>query len=347
MIVSDERISNLKYIEPYPVYYKQSQDKNISQKYHYWLHKWLSKKQMMVKISTYTRYQKIVEKHIIPFLGDYDIEQLDSNIIEQFINEKLINGRLDKKGGLKSKTASDIMIIIKESFKYIKTQRSNVSCNLELITFRKNSKPMRILSKTEEKQLLKVLLNDLDKYKLGVFLCLYTGIRIGELCALEWKHFSFEEKTLKIEQTMQRLQNIENPSIKKTNIVITSPKSESSNRIIPLPDFIITKLLPYVRNSDEFFLADSQKCFVEPRTMQNKFKKYLMLANIEKINFHTLRHTFASRCVELGFDIKTLSEILGHASVKITLDTYVHTSLEQKRKNMNKLQPLIDDKVSL
>ena len=136
---------------------------------------------------------------------------------------------------------------------------------------------------------------------------------------------------------MQRLQYEDKLSPQKTRIVITEPKSFAAIRTIPLPGFLIELMLPFAANPNAFVLSGECKEYVEPRTMQNRFKTYLSEGDISDANFHSLRHTFATRCVEIGFDIKTLSEILGHSSVKITLDKYVHSSLELKRSNMEKL----------
>jgi integrase len=119
--------------------------------------------------------------------------------------------------------------------------------------------------------------------------------------------------------------------------VVTAPKSYSSIRVIPLPDFILNKIRPFIGKPNSYILSGTGTDIVEPRTMQNRFKTYLKQAEITEVNFHTLRHTFATRCVEVGFDIKTLSEILGHSSVKITLDKYVHSSMPLKRSSMEKL----------
>lgn len=198
---------------------------------------------------------------------------------------------------------------------------------------------MRVLSPAEEKRLLSVLCRDVDRYKMGVFICLYTGIRIGELCALQWKNVSLGEKTIKIEQTMQRLQSVDFNAMQKTKIIVTEPKSYAAIRTIPLPEFVIDLIKPFACEPDAYLLSGDCDSVIEPRTMQNSFKLYLEEGCIEDANFHSLRHTFATRCVEAGFDLKTLSEILGHASVKITLDKYVHSSLQLKRNNMEKLKP--------
>lgn len=308
------------------------------QSYSYWLNQWLLSKKYVVKESTYIRYKNMINNHIKPQLGHYPIDKITSLILENFILRKMESGRLDNHGGISPKTMSDILVIIKESFKYAQIHETAITCNFDRIIIKKSVKEMRVLSYCEEQRLLSVLLTDTDRYKLGIFLCLYTGIRIGELCALRWKHISAVDRTLKIEQTMQRLQYDYTDSTTKTHVIITEPKSHCSIRTIPIPEFLLEHLTSYMGTPDSFLLSDKSTKYIEPRTMQNKFKLYLSKANIEHANFHCLRHTFATRCIEAGFDVKTLSEILGHSSVKITLDKYVHSSMEMKRRNMEKLQ---------
>ncbi len=306
--------------------------------YTYWLDKWLSSKKLVVKQSTYVRYRNSIERHIKPELGKYPISKISTELMSHFIKKKLSNGRLDGKGGLSPKTTNDILIIIKETFKFAQSYGVVTVCNFDRIQFKKPHKEMRVLSPLEEKQLLTVLFDSFDRYKLGVFLCLYTGIRIGELCSLKWKNVSLTENTIKIEETLQRLQSYDPNILSSTLIVISAPKSFAAQRTIPLPDFAVEILKPFETYPEAYLLTGKSNLFVEPRTMQNHFKKYLRQAGIEDANFHALRHTFATRCVEVGFDIKTLSEILGHTSVKTTLDRYVHSSMQQKRDNMAKLR---------
>lgn len=308
------------------------------EKYEYWLDEWLRTKRLSVKESTYIRYRNTIKNHIKPDLGKYPISKISTSLMEQFVSHKLQDGRKDGKGGLSPKSMSDIMVIIKESFKYAQFFGVTVICSFDRISFKKNAQEMRVLSLLEEQRLLSVLFNELDRYKLGVFICLYTGIRIGELCALQWKNVSLSEKTIKIEQTMQRLQSEELNAVKKTRIIVTEPKSYAALRTIPLPEFVVDVIKPFVCSQNAYVLSGECKSIIEPRTMQNRFKTYLEEGKIEGANFHSLRHTFATRCVEAGFDVKTLSEILGHSSVKITLDKYVHSSMQLKRNNMEKLK---------
>lgn len=306
-------------------------------KYEYWLNAWLSKKKYEVKDSTYIRYRNIVYNHIIPSLGRYPLNKISVSLLEEFVKHKSEQGKLDKSGGLSSKTMSDIVVIIKETFKYASCNGVSGISDFSGINIKRTTKEMRVLSNSEQKKLLAILSSDTDCYKLGVFICLFTGIRIGELCALQWKNISLVDGTLKVEQTMQRLQCEDTFSTQKTRIIITEPKSFAAVRTIPLPSFLTELMKPFASGPNAFVLSGECNKYVEPRTMQNRFKSYLSEGNIADANFHSLRHTFATRCVEIGFDIKTLSEILGHTSVKITLDKYVHSSMELKRSNMEKL----------
>ena len=298
---------------------------------------WLNTKRLNTKLSTFIRYQNILDNHILPQLGDCIISCLDTVQVKSFVQEKLQKGRLDGKGGLSAKTVTDTLAVLKNIFKYAQNLGINTSCDFNQITIKKNTREMRVLSTNEEKRLIAVLSSEMDRFKLGVYICLFTGIRIGELCALQWKHISFVEQTLKIDQTMQRLQHENKDAVIKTKVVITEPKSFAAIRTIPLPSFLITILRPFAESPNSFLLSGCSKDFVEPRTMQNRFKGYLKEGQISNANFHALRHTFATRCIELGFEVKALSEILGHSSVKITLDKYVHSSMEQKLLNMEKL----------
>ncbi len=321
---------------------RNTEQKADKERYEFWLAEWLRTKKVCIKESTYIRYRNTIENHIKPALGKYPINKISTSLVERFVADKLTNGRLDGNGGLSPKTMSDILLIIKESFKYAQTFGSITICAFDRISIKKANHEMRVLSVAEQKRLLSIILTDLDRYKLGVFICLYTGIRIGELCALQWKNISLSDRTMKIEQTMQRLQNEDTSGLYKTKIIVTEPKSRAAIRIIPLPDFVIETIKSFCGSANTYVLSGECKSVIEPRTMQNRFKSYLNKAQIDDANFHCLRHTFATRCIEAGFDVKTLSEILGHSSVKITLDRYVHSSMQLKRRNMDKLSLTID-----
>ncbi len=306
-------------------------------KYNEILTAWLQLSRTSVKESTFAKYSQIIDSHIRPALGQFPLSKISTQLVESFIQQQLLAGRLDGKGGLSPKTVTDMLTIIKESMGYARDNEIAVICNLQKITVKKKEREMRVLTPMEQEALVRVLLDDMDQCKFGVMLSLYTGIRIGELCALQWENLCLPSATLKVRKTMQRIQDKNVGATSKTKVIITGPKSQCSIRDIPLPVFVLDLARQFEGSPKAFVLSGDKGRYIEPRTMQNRFKQYIRDSGIADANFHSTRHTFATRCVEVGFDIKTLSEILGHANVNITLNRYVHSSFELKCSNMKKL----------
>ena len=199
---------------------------------------WLLSAKNHVKESTFSRYNHLVERHIQPFLGDYQIGEISNALLEKYIDHLLQCGRLDGSGGLSPKSVSDILVVIKRSMRYAQENNHLVICSTAGLSVKRSRKNMRVLSETEQQQLEYVLMQDMDLTKFTVLLCLYTGIRIGEACALRWEHIRLDSGILEVRETMQRIQAPENMA-SKTRIIITEPKSASSNRDIPLPQFLM------------------------------------------------------------------------------------------------------------
>lgn len=298
---------------------------------------WLQSTRINTKESTYARYTHLIDTHIRPALGKYQLSKISTQMVEGFIESQLTKGRLDNKGALSPKTVTDILTIVKSTMEYAEYKNLNVICNLSKLTIKKKDKEMRVLCQQEQEALVKVLMHEMDLYKFGVLLSLSTGIRVGELCALQWEDLSISNSTLKIRKTMQRIQETNVSASTKTKVIITEPKSQCSIRDIPLPTYLIDIAQQFINHPKTFILSGEKNKYVEPRTMQNRFKTYVKESGIEAANFHALRHTFATRCVEVGFELKSLSEVLGHANVNITLNRYVHSSFDLKHSNMNKL----------
>lgn len=304
------------------------------------LNAWLDSQKINVKESTYAKYYQVVKTHLCPEIGSIKIRNITNERIETYILHLLDAGRLDRKGGLSQKTACDILSIIKKTIAYAKTNGYSIDCNLDNLHVKKHKGEMRVLSSKEQQKLTKKLLENVDAIKFGVLLSLYTGIRIGEVCALRWNNLNCDLGIVSVKETMQRIKETSGQGSKRTKIIITEPKSECSIRVIPLPSFMIELAKRFRCNNNAYVLTGEQDIFVEPRVLQYRFKSIIKQSEICDANYHSLRHTFATRCVELGFDIKTLSEILGHSSVSITLDRYVHSSLELKRENMQRIKAL-------
>lgn len=289
---------------------------------------WLSHIQSQVKLSTYNKYEGLCRNHINPQIGGISLTIMTRTIIERFSREQLESGHRSG-GALSAKTVNDILIILGLAFAFAE-EEYNIS--LPKISFlREERKEARVLSTAEQRQLTSYLLLEMDIYKFGALLALYTGIRIGELSALMWE--DVQSNYLLINKTMQRLRG----DLGKTEIIIGSPKSESSNRVVPLPEFLLS-YVEHFRKPYGYVISTNRCIHTEPRVLQQKFRVITDTCGLDGVTFHTLRHTFATRCVEAGFDVKTLSEILGHADVKTTLNRYVHSSFELKQMNMAKLE---------
>ncbi|WP_443596312.1 tyrosine-type recombinase/integrase [Agathobacter sp.] len=312
-------------------------DSKCSALYSEVLDAWLQSTRINIKESSYARYSHLIDTHIRSQLGKYQISKISTQLIEGFIENLLSCGRVDNNGGLSAKTVTDILTIVKSTIDYARYNNLVVSCNLSKLTIKKKDKEMRVLCQSEQDALIRVLIADMDLYKFGVLLSLYTGIRIGELCALQWEDLSITNSTLKVRKTMQRIQETNIGASSKTKIIITEPKSDCSIRDIPLPSFLVEIARQFRDHPEAYILSGERGKYIEPRTMQNRFKTYVKESGISDANFHSLRHTFATRCVEVGFELKSLSEVLGHSNVNITLNRYVHSSFELKYSNMNKL----------
>jgi len=299
---------------------------------------WFDNVEVQIKESTANKYYNLLQSYILPVYGEQTLEHITYDFIENQCNELLLHGG-ENGAGLSPKTVTDVLSVIRNVLKFAIRKGKDVPCDGSAIQIKQVPCSMRILNKTEQEKLCAYLHSEIDSCNIGILICLFTGLRIGEICALRWEDISFSEQTIYVHQTLQRIQDRTDP-IQKTRIVLTTPKSACSVRIIPLPEPLIEILTNYQTSKTGFLLTNSESRFIEPRTMQNKFKKALECIGIEQANFHALRHTFATRCVELGFDVKSLSEILGHATVNITMNRYVHPTLEMKKENMKKLSSL-------
>ena len=281
------------------------------------------------------KYRNSINKHIIPKLGSFDIKTLDNNIVQKFINQKLSA----EKCSLSPKSVKELVNIIKNTLAYAENYGFQSKCKCELLIVRNSFKPIRVLNKNEEKALLNTLESDTDIFKLGILISLLTGVRIGELCALRWEDVDFKECVITVNRTMQRVQ-VEGKD-NKTEIIITTPKTNASIRQIPIPKMLVDYIIGFKSSNDQYILTNKNGNYIEPRVMQYKFKKYIQIAGISDANFHALRHTFATRCIEAGVDVKVLSEVLGHSKVNITLDRYVHNSIDYKKDNIERFNDYI------
>ena len=301
--------------------------------------KWLREKTALIKPSSYIRYAGLLNTHLLPALGSCPINKLTVQRIAGFLQEKQQNGRLDKRGGLSAKTISDILCLIKSAVK-MAVSDFNLPQAAAILAMRPpvpvRSRRPEILNENECVNLSREIMQQRASEASAILFCLNTGLRLGEVCAMRWSDIDYEAQTLTINQTVQRVTR-EGKSV----LLLQSPKTEAGKRTIPLTTEIILMLQNRQKKHQKEYVFGSNKP-LEPRTLQYRFTSLLKKCNIRRRNFHTLRHTFASRFIALGGNVKSLSEILGHSNVRTTMQLYVHPSLEQKRADMELVNTMRD-----
>ena len=303
-------------------------------KYKEWLNEWLKNYiKPTTKEKTYTRYAEIINKHIIPQIGLIEINDITPLILQQTITTFLTKGNLKTGKGLASNSVNSIINVIKLSLKT--AYSSGITQNYIGDSIRRpktEEKEINCFSVFEQNKIQTVVVKS---YKLfGILLCLYTGIRIGELLALKWSDIDFINEEISITKTSHDSKDANG----KFCIFTNKPKTPSSKRIIPIPKKLMSLLKEYYnKRISEYVVCTKNGKNVSTRSYQETFKRLLINLKLPIKNFHSLRHTFATRALECGMDVKTLSEILGHKSPTITLNRYVHSLIEHKKEMMNRL----------
>lgn len=289
---------------------------------------WLEVKKNAIKESTYYNYVYNINKHLKPKFRRFRLGKLQKYNFNSFIEEKMKD--------LSPKTVREITNVLKQILRYAMEEYNCVFKINSITSPRVEIDDIRILSKREKGKLERYCIKDGSLRCMGILICLYTGLRIGEVCALKWENIDLDKKTLYVRNTLQRVYDEKR---KTTKIIIDKPKTKKSIRSIPISTKLYNMLRPLKKQyqNEDFFLTGLSDKFIEPRSYQNIYKKILSDCEIKEYKFHILRHTFATQCIEVGMDVKSLSEILGHANSEVTLNRYVHSSYKAKKKFLEKL----------
>ncbi len=301
------------------------------------LEEWLQSIRNSVKESSLVNYSYLIEHYIAPALGDYEFSEITTEVADAFLKNKLESGRKDGKGGLSPKTVGDIRSVFLQVVEYARNKDFLCGIKGKIFSPRVPKKPIRVLSRNEQEKLEIAIYNSEAPEHLGILIAMYCGLRIGEICALQWGDFDLEEDMLFVSKTIMRIQDISGESDAKTKLIITLPKTDAAVRTVPIPAFLGKYLKKHMRSADSYILTGTSE-LMEPRRYLGRYKHFLKKACLDSLTFHTLRHTFATRCVEMGMDAKSLSEILRHSDVKTTLQRYVHPSMELKKSQVNLLE---------
>lgn len=290
---------------------------------------WRTDKKQYVKKSSYAAYMLLIENHLLPVFRDSKvIEEVD---VQAFVLKKL-------EQGLSQKTVKDMLIVLKMILKFgAKNQWiEHKQFDIQFPTERDNPQ-LEVLSRTNQKKIMNYIQEHFTFRNLGVYICLSSGMRIGEICALTWEDIDVNTGIISVRRTIQRIYTVED-DVRKTELVLDTPKTKNSIRDIPISRDLLRILKPIkkVVNNSFFVLTNDAKP-TEPRTYRSYYENFMKELNIPKLKFHGLRHSFATRCIESKCDYKTVSVLLGHSNISTTLNLYVHPNMEQKKKAIEQM----------
>lgn len=295
---------------------------------------WKAEKSLYVKLSTLAAYNFILESHLLPAFGKKT--SISENDVQEMVNAKLADG-------LSGKSVHDILVVLKMILVY--ADRNGLMdyrpMQIRLPTRQKNT-AVPTFSLEQQRILSNYLKEHPSSKSLGLQICLFSGLRIGEICALRWDNVDTDECIIRIRQTLQRIYVYDDSGSKHTELVMDAPKSPDSIRDIPVPAELIQQLIPYKNMAgDEAFVLSGKKVPIEPRVYRTFYKRLLRRAGLPNIRFHALRHSFATRCIDGNCDYKTVSALLGHSNISTTLNLYVHPSIDQKRKVVESMSAVL------
>lgn len=292
------------------------------------LNEWIQSIKNTAKPSTIANYDMKLRKHLLPALGGLKCNMLSVRTINIFMEQK-------QRAGLSAKYISDIVTVLKSAFKYA-ARVYGVQDPLQYVVLPSAERTEKsLLNVQQQDKLRSYLFNHPSTTATGILCSIGLGLRIGEVCGLKFSDINLVNQTLIVRRTVQRICSQEKGD--RTKVIVTAPKTRSSQRVIPLPAFLADIMRKQTILPDKYLLSGTDQP-VEPRTMQYRFQSVLKKAGLPSVNYHSLRHMFATNCLQTGFDVKTLSEILGHSSPETTLNRYVHSSMERKRQCMNLLE---------
>jgi integrase len=290
---------------------------------------WKIDKKQYVKRSSFSAYMLLLENHLIPvFGGKYDIEETE---VQAFVHKKL-------EQGLSQKTVKDILIVLKMVLKFAVKNKWLEHRQLDIqFPTERAKQSIEVLSRNHQKKVMEHIQEHFTFRNIGVYICLCSGMRIGEICALTWDDIDTDNGIININRTIQRIYTIEG-DIRKTEVILDTPKTKNSIREVPMTKELLKMLKPIKKIvNPSFFVLTNEAKATEPRTYRAYYKSLMQALQLPELKFHGLRHSFATRCIESKCDYKTVSVLLGHSNISTTLNLYVHPNLEQKKKAIDQM----------
>lgn len=295
---------------------------------------WKTDKQRFVKETTMAVYGLQLQTHLLPAFGDRTV--IEEKDVQQFVVDKLNKG-------LSERTTKDVLIVLKMVVRWANKHAGwDNRTDWEIIfPTKREQTELEVMTVADQQKIVKYVKDNFSFRNLGLQICLFTGLRIGEVCGLKWSDYNVANNTLTINRTIERIYTTDYGE-RKSRVVVSTPKTASSNRTIPVSKELqkVIKELCKVVNKDYYIISNSEKP-MEPRTYRNYYNKVLTQLGIAKLKFHGLRHSFATRCIENNCDYKTVSVLLGHADVSTTMNLYVHPNMEHKKKCIEKIGKIL------
>lgn len=289
--------------------------------------RWKADKKQYVKKSTYAAYSLLIQSHLLPELGTLD--DIGEEDVQAFVNRKLA-------AGLSQKTVRDILVVLKMILRYGAKHGLMELHQIDIVFPTEcEGHDIEVLTIANQRQLMTYVKEHFTFLNLGIFICLNAGLRIGEVCALQWDDIDVTSGVIRVDKTIQRIYLVDGEK-KYTELIVDKPKTKNSIRDIPMTHDLLALVRPLKKivRGDSYVLTNAANP-TEPRTYRSYFNKLQKQLGLPKMRFHGLRHSFATRCIESKCDYKTVSVLLGHSNISTTLNLYVHPNMEQKKKCIN------------
>ncbi|MBQ4388594.1 MAG: site-specific integrase [Bacteroidales bacterium] len=285
---------------------------------------WKADKKQYVKKSTYAAYCLLIQSHLLPELGEQ--EEVSEEDVQSFVNQKL-------ESGLSQKSVRDILVVLKMILRFGAKRGYWPSRQIDIIfPTERERQDIEVLTLANQRQLMSYVKEHFTFLNLGIFICLNAGLRIGEVCALQWDDIDVTAGVIRVSKTIQRIYLVDGDE-KYTELIIDKPKTKNSIREIPMTRDLLSLVRPLKKIvRGDFYVLTNAANPTEPRTYRSYFNKLQKELGLPKMRFHGLRHSFATRCIESKCDYKTVSVLLGHSNISTTLNLYVHPNMEQKKK---------------
>lgn len=312
-----------------------------------WIKEWLKVyKQKSVRPSTFERMAQLTRVHIMPEIGPVQIQKIKPYNLQKFYND------LSKK--LKPATIKKIHDILHAAFSQAYKNElisSNPATKVVLPILDKHE--IQIFTLEQQEEFLTAI--EGEKWRVAYTLLLQTGLRIGELLSLRWKDIDLDNGVIYVRRTVKRIVTKFDEDFKPQGSTLTEqePKTKNSRRTVPLMQSAATLMTLYkaqgsnkkgkvmkLYSGNEIVFPTRNGGLIDPKNFRRRFYQILDRAGLPKTNLHALRHTFVSRMLEAGEDIKTIAEIIGHTNVSLTMNIYAHILPEKKQKAVDKIDHL-------